>query len=153
MSWQVWEVAETKISAGLSQVTPPAELIWMVQYLYLHHSQYWIKLSAWAEFVELNFSIWLLTISIGFNSQWNFSKNMHSWPAPLISVSSIDGWFRVLSIENEVLITDWGIVWENFYRCGNCWHVIDLIWALHFERSVGTYRYRCGNCRPLIVCW
>ena len=37
--------------------------------------------------------------------------------------------FRVLSIENEVLIMDWGIVWENFYRCGNCRHVIDLMWA------------------------
>ena len=24
-------------------------------------------------------------------------------------------------------------------------------WALHFERSVGTYRYRCGNCRPFIA--
>ena len=59
--------------------------------------------------------------------------------------------FWVLSIENEVLITDWGIVWENFYCCGNCRHVIDLIWALHFERSVGTYRYHCGNCRPMIV--
>jgi hypothetical protein len=32
MSRQLWEVAETKISAGPSRVTGPAELIEMVQY-------------------------------------------------------------------------------------------------------------------------
>ena len=32
MSWQLWEVAETKFSAGPSHVTGPAELIEMVQY-------------------------------------------------------------------------------------------------------------------------
>jgi hypothetical protein len=31
MSWQLWEVTETKISAGLSCVAGPAELIEMVQ--------------------------------------------------------------------------------------------------------------------------
>jgi hypothetical protein len=32
MSRQLWEVAETKISAGPSRVTGPAQLIEMVQY-------------------------------------------------------------------------------------------------------------------------
>jgi hypothetical protein len=32
MSWQLWEVAKTKISAGPSHVMGPAELIEMVQY-------------------------------------------------------------------------------------------------------------------------
>jgi hypothetical protein len=32
MSRQLWEVTKTKISAGLSHVTGPAELIEMVQY-------------------------------------------------------------------------------------------------------------------------
>ena len=32
MSWQLWEVTETKFSAGLSCVIGPAELIEMVQY-------------------------------------------------------------------------------------------------------------------------
>ena len=30
---------------------------------------------------------------MGFSSQWNFGKKRHSWPAPLINVSSIDSWF------------------------------------------------------------
>ena len=34
-----------------------------------------------------------LAISIGLSSQWNFGKKMHSWPAPQIKVSSIEGWF------------------------------------------------------------
>jgi hypothetical protein len=33
MSWQVWEVAETKISAGASRVTWPDELNKIVQYV------------------------------------------------------------------------------------------------------------------------
>jgi len=38
MSWQLWEVAETKILAGLSGITGPAKLNEMVQYTYsLHH--------------------------------------------------------------------------------------------------------------------
>ena len=37
MSRQVWEVAETKISAGPSRVTGPAELIEMVQYTQAVH--------------------------------------------------------------------------------------------------------------------
>ena len=32
------------------------------------------------------------TISIGFSSQWNFGKKIHSCPASLIRVSSIEGW-------------------------------------------------------------
>jgi hypothetical protein len=31
MSWQLWEVAKTKILAGPSRITGPAELIEMVQ--------------------------------------------------------------------------------------------------------------------------
>ena len=29
---------------------------------------------------------------MGFSSQWNFGRKIHSWPAPLISVSTIDSW-------------------------------------------------------------
>ena len=35
----------------------------------------------------------LLTISMGLSSQWNFGKKRHLWPVPLIKVSSIDSWF------------------------------------------------------------
>ena len=34
-----------------------------------------------------------LTISIGFSSQWNLGKKMHSCPCSVMRVSSIDGWF------------------------------------------------------------
>jgi len=41
MSWQLWEVAETKISAGPSCIMGPAELIEMVQY-YLDSYIVWL---------------------------------------------------------------------------------------------------------------
>ena len=45
LSWPFWHAAETKISAGLSQVTGPAELIEMAQYNSgLTQSQGWFGL-------------------------------------------------------------------------------------------------------------
>ena len=83
--------------------------------------------------------------------------------------------FRVLIIENEVLISDWTIVWEKIYRCGNCRRIDGLMYTLvlTLEQSVGKKSivaaisaewrfhwatcgknlYRCGNYRTTPQVW
>ena len=69
MSRQVWEVAETKILAGLSRITGPAELNEMLQYLILTWPHTW----SGPTFCPVGISLSILTQTL-----WNFSYVLYS---------------------------------------------------------------------------
>ena len=62
---------------------------------------------------------------MGLSSQWNLGRKRHSWPASLIKVSNIEGWFLTSScwLRSRAIQQSWlsiGQTGEHFARVSFC---------------------------------